>query len=379
MNKHICVVITARPSYSRVKSLLFCLKSDDSIKLSIVVAGSALSSKYGKVVDNIVNDGFSVAKKISTLVDGGGHVAMVKTTGLGVIELGSVFDEITPNLVVTIADRFETLATAIAASYMNIPLLHIQGGEVSGSIDQKVRNAVTQLSDIHFVATKVAAKNVISMGVLPSKVYVTGCPSLDLVANVRKGSGLSFNLEKLYGGVGGKVDTSGTFLIVLLHPDTTEAALAEQQTNAVLSAIDSVGLPTIWFWPNIDAGSENTSKALRKYREKNPTKAIRFFKNISPEHFLELARRSGCVLGNSSVAVRECSFLGVPAVNIGNRQNNRERGPNIIDVPFDWEQISIAIKSQLDKKILNQSHLYGDGKAGLKMAKIIKRILEPQD
>ena len=180
--RRICVVVTARPTYSRIRTALEAIVEHPDLELDLVVAGSALLDRYGRAIDVIEADGFPIAARVSMVLEGEDPRAMAKTTGLGIIELSTVLDNLAPDAVVTVADRYETLATAVAASYQHIPLVHVQGGEVSGSIDEKVRHAVTKLADLHLVATEGAAERVRRMGEEPSTVVVTGCPSVDLAA-----------------------------------------------------------------------------------------------------------------------------------------------------------------------------------------------------
>src|SRR3954470_19655631 len=182
--RKVCVVITARPSYSRIKTALLAIREHPALELQLVVAASALLDRYGNAVRVIENDGFEIAARVYMVLEGENPAAMAKTTGIGVLEMSTVFDNLRPDVVVTVADRYETLATAVAASYLNIPLAHVQGGEVTGSIDEKVRHAVTKLADLHLVSTKQAAERVIRMGEDPATVFVTGCPSIDLVAEI---------------------------------------------------------------------------------------------------------------------------------------------------------------------------------------------------
>ena len=182
--RKICVVVTARPSYSRIKSALTAIKAHPSLELQLVIAGSALLDRYGNAADFIEKDGFKAAAKVFMVLEGENPTTMAKTTGIGVMELTNVFYNLQPDAVVTIADRFETIATSIAAAYQNIPLVHIQGGEVTGSIDEKVRHANTKLADLHLVSSEDARERVIKLGEDPEKVINTGCPSIDLVKEI---------------------------------------------------------------------------------------------------------------------------------------------------------------------------------------------------
>jgi UDP-hydrolysing UDP-N-acetyl-D-glucosamine 2-epimerase len=368
MKRKVCVVITARPSYSRIKTALKAIAASPDLELQLVVAASALLERYGSVVHYIEEDGFTIAARVYSVLEGENPTAMAKTTGIGMLELATVFDNLKPDVVVTVADRYETLATAVAAAYMNIPLAHVQGGEVTGSIDEKVRHAVTKLADIHLVSTKQAAARVIRMGEDPATVFVTGCPSIDLVVEMMPNASLEFDPFEKYGGVGPVFDISDGYLVVMQHPVTTEWELSRQHVLETLQVVKNLGLPTLWFWPNVDAGADGTSNGIRTFREHCRPQNIHFFKNMPPLNFLRLLHNSKCLIGNSSVGIRECSYLGVPVVNIGTRQNGRDRGKNVIDVAYDQEEITDAIQTHARNGRYPQDHLYGDGSAGIHIA-----------
>lgn len=375
MSRKICVVITARPSYARIKTALKAINNHPDLELQLVVAASALLDKYGNAVVQIEKDGFQISEKVFTIVEGENLVTTSKSTGLGIIELSTVFDKLRPDAIVTIADRFETISTAIAASYMNIPLVHIQGGEVTGSIDEKVRHAITKLSDIHFVASIKAAERVTKMGEDPARVFITGCPSIDIADTVLKEKPkLDFQPPQKYGGVGSEFDAKSEYIVVMQHPVTTENFQAREQVLETLQAINDLKINTFWFWPNVDAGSDETAKGIRMFRETREPSNIWFFKNMSPEDFLKLVYNSKCMVGNSSVAIRECSYLGIPAVNIGSRQTGRERGQNVIDVGHNRDEIKESIKKHLDHGFYETDTIYGDGKAGEKIASLLSSI-----
>jgi UDP-hydrolysing UDP-N-acetyl-D-glucosamine 2-epimerase len=373
MKKKVAVVVTARPSYSRIKTALREIQRHPDLELQLVVAASALLDKYGNPIAFMEKDGFKPAAKVYMVLEGENLVTMAKTTGLGLLELPTVFDNLQPDIVVTIADRFETISTAITASYMNIPLVHIQGGEVTGSIDEKVRHAVTKLSNHHFVATEKAAERVLRMGEEPETVHVTGCPSIDIAQEVRESPDLDFNILSKY-GVGPKLDLSKDYYVVLQHPVTTESEQAKKQILETLHAVNSMTRPVLWFWPNVDAGSDGTSKGIRSFRENERPEHIHFFKNLSSTDFLKVLYFSQGIIGNSSVAIRECSFLGVPAVNIGSRQQGRERGRNVVDVEYDRERILEACKGHLRGRLPQGENLYGDGASGKRIAQRLAEI-----
>jgi len=369
--KKISVVITARASYSRIKSALTGIQEHDNLELTLIVAASALSDRYGSASKVIENDGFTIHARVYNLLETGSLTGQAKTTGLGIIELSNIFENEKPDAVVTIADRYETMATAIAASYMNIPLIHIQGGEVTGNIDEKVRHAISKLADLHLVSTLEAKTRLIKMGENPDKIFVTGCPSIDLAVDTKKTGALNFNPYEKYGGVGSLPDYANGYLVVMQHPVTTEVELARKQIEETIRAIADLKIPTFWFWPNVDAGTDGTSKGIREHREKNNIPFIHFYRNMEPEDFLSLLMYSQCLVGNSSVGIRECSYLGVPTVNIGSRQSGRERGKNVIDVNYDHVVIEKAIKDQILHGHYQGDTIYGDGLAGQNIAQAI--------
>jgi UDP-hydrolysing UDP-N-acetyl-D-glucosamine 2-epimerase len=371
MPRKVCVVITARPSYSRIKTALKAINDNPDLELQLVIAASALLDRYGTAIDFIENDGFKVAARVYMVLEGENPTSMAKTTGIGLLELATVFDNLKPDIVVTIADRYETLATAIAASYMNIPVAHIQGGEVTGSIDEKVRHAVTKLADLHLVSTRCAAQRVERMGEERRKIFITGCPSIDLASEVLPDPKLNFNPFEKYGGVGDLEKILNGYVVVMQHPVTSEHKLSREQVTQTLEAVHQIDMPTLWFWSNVDAGADGTSNGIRSFREAVKPRNMHFFKNMNPTDFLRLLYNSKCLIGNSSVGIRECSFLGVPVVNIGTRQTGRERGKNVLDVDYDIDKIHGAAHYQIKHGRYNPDKLYGDGKAGERISKLL--------
>ena len=372
--RKVAVVVTARPSYSRIKTALRAIDEHPDLELQLIVAASALLDRYGTAVRYIEADGFAIAARVFNVLEGENLTAQAKTTGLGILELSNAFENLRPDVVVTVADRFETMATAIAASYMNIPLVHIQGGEVTGNIDEKVRHAITKLADRHFVASDEARTRVIRLGEREETVIDTGCPSIDLAAEVAAAPALDFDVFERYGGVGQRVALEGGYLVVLQHPVTTEYAEARAHITRSLQAVHDLGLPTLWFWPNVDAGSDGTSKGIRVFREHHQPEHIYFFKNMEGRDFLRVLKNSRCLLGNSSVGIRECAYLGVPVVNIGSRQTGRRRGPNVIDVDYDAGAIRAAVEQQWAHGPYPPAMTYGGGDAGRRIAVELARM-----
>jgi len=295
---------------------------------------------------------------------------MAKSTGLGLLELPTAFDRLQPDVVITVGDRFETMATALAATYMNIPLAHTMGGEVSGNIDESIRHAVTKFAHVHFPASQGAAERIVKMGEEPESVHMVGCPRMDLVAEVlRDGSDGLSDLFRF--GVGGSFSLDEPFLIVSQHPVTTEYGDGERQIDETLRAVQDVGVPAVVLWPNADAGAEHIARGIRKFREHEDDSRLHFFKNLPTDDYIKLLKRTACIVGNSSSAIREGSFIGTPAVNIGTRQEGRDRGSNVIDVGYDRGDIATAIRAQVEHGPYGHEPIYGSGDAGEKIAAIL--------
>ncbi len=372
--RKVCVVVTARPSYSRIKTALEAIVAHPDLELQLVLAASMLLDFYGQPEKYVERDGFTVNARVYNLLEGENLTTSAKSTGLALQDLATVFDNQKPDVVVTIADRFETIATSIAAAYMNIPLAHVQGGEVTGSIDEKVRHANTKLADIHLVSGRKAAERVIKMGERPDRVFVTGCPSIDLAARIDYGDRLDFDPYTRYGGVGsGTVDPNQDYIVVMEHPVTTSYQTTRSDITVTLEAIHDLDMPTFWFWPNMDAGSDGTSKGIRTFREieGHNLEHFHFYKNFAPEDFLKLIYHSRCLVGNSSVGIRECSYLGIPVVNIGDRQSGRDRGRNVVDVPHNRDAIREATAAQIAHGRYSSDSIYGNGDAGKRIANVL--------
>ena len=346
--RKVCVVVNSRANYGRIKSFLQAAREHADLELQLIVGASALLYRYGAAIDIIRADGFEPDAVVHSIVEGETPVTMAKSVGLGTIELATQFQALCPDVVLTVADRFETIATAIAASYMNIPVAHTQGGEVTGSIDESVRHAITKLSHIHFPATERARDFLIRMGEAPDTVHMTGCPSIDVLAD--SDLGLEAGLFERYKGVGAQVDPSKPYIVVLQHPVTTEYGDGLSQINATLDAVDRIGrrgMQVIWLWPNVDAGSDDVAKGLRVFREQHRPDYLTLVRNFAVEDYAKVLNSASCLVGNSSSGIREGAFLGVPCVSIGSRQAGRERATNLMDVPTTPPKFLAPSKNKL--------------------------------
>jgi UDP-hydrolysing UDP-N-acetyl-D-glucosamine 2-epimerase len=378
LKKNIFFIIFSRANYSSIKSVLSEIKKNKVFfNYKIIVGASANSKKFGSVVDLIRKDGFKIHYEINNIIEGSGLDSMVKTTALGMLELSEIFRKEKVDLVFTVGDRFETMATGIASTYMNIPLAHTMGGEVTGTIDESVRHAITKMSHLHFVSNKDSFKRVLKLGEIKKNVFNVGCPRNDLLKEILKNKKRSIIFKKICNyGVGDMLNLheNEKFIIVLQHPVTTEFKFADQQITSTLLAVERLNIKKIILWPNADAGCEQISSQIRKLRENNYLKNYRIIKNLPIEDYAVLLESAACIVGNSSSAIRDGSFLGTPAVNIGTRQNSRLAGSNVINVGYDERKIFSAIIKQISKKKFKSSKIYGDGSAAKKIVSILKKI-----
>ena len=356
----VAIIITARPSYAKAKTVIAALLAR-GVDVQILACASALLERYGKVVDVIRKDFPDVPiTEIWSTLEGANLVTGVRETGALCAELAGRLASGSYDGAVVIADRHEVLGAAQAVAYQHIPLVHLQGGERTGSIDDKVRDSITQLADLHCVCTPRAAMRVYGLTGQWDAIHVTGCPSIDLAKQAQDEPAVT--TDEL-GGAGASVDLSQPFVVVVQHSVTSEADHAAAQMAATLDGLGD--LPAVVWWPGEDAGADAMSKVIRI----RPN--LHTVRNLPPARFLRLLTQAGCLVGNSSAGIRECSYLGVPAVNIGTRQQGRERGPNVVDVPHEAERIWDAVTDQMQHGPYQSSALYGHGDAGEQIAEVI--------
>lgn len=369
--RKICFVITSNIHYGRSKLVLQELRQRPEVELQIIVGASAILPTYGDVLTPMREDGFTVNAKITMTLEGGSAVAMAKTAGIGVTEFATAFENLQPHLVVVRADRYEVLSAAIAAAYLNIPVAHIEGGDVTGTIDESVRHAITKLAHIHFATNDASKQRITRMGEHPDYIFNIGSPEIEFVAQ----NNFSISPELINRiGVGDIVDINQPYIIVMQHSVTSEIGSNRAHIEETLQAVHGLGIPTIWFWPNVDAGTDEISKGIRVFREKFDPRNIRFVKYLPAEKFIALLNGSACLVGNSSAGIKECSYLGVPTVNIGTRQAGRLRGPNVRDVSYDRTAIAAAIVKQLEHGKYEPSHIYYQPGATKRLAEILATI-----
>jgi len=347
------VFLGSRANYSSLKSVMKYINDSEKIELFLVVGASAILDKYGEVINLVEKDGFHVNEKLYMIIEGETPETMAKSTGLGLIELSGILMKYRLDFTLLVGDRFEMLSAAIASAYNNIPIVHTMGGEVSGSIDESIRHAITKLAHVHFPANELARERILQMGENEDFVFNFGCPRIDIVKEILNNP---FQIEEMNKyisliGVGDVFNIDNKFLLLSQHPVTTEYGEGKNQISETLKAVREISIerdvPVLVLWPNSDAGSDDVASGIRIFREKYDDRNFHFFKNIPLESYIWLMEKTLCLVGNSSSGIREGAFIGTPVVNIGTRQDDRARGKNVIDTDYKYKEIKNAIETQI--------------------------------
>lgn len=362
--RKVCIVSGHRSDYSRLKPVIQAVKDHPDLESIFIVTASHLLPDQGKTINTIVEDGLRIDSVARTIVEGEDLVAMAKSVGLGILELPTILENHNPDVVVVHGDRFEALSIAISAAMMNIPVAHIQGGEVTGSIDESIRHAITKMAHIHFPSTEKSRERIIRMGERPNSVFKVGSPAIDAIRAVR-----NCPKEELYKKY--ILDLDPPFVIVAQHPVTTEFDMARKEISETLKAIYELKIRTIMIFPNIDAGSKDMVSEMRHFEKTCPLPFVDMYKHICFDDFIDLMNHCACMVGNSSAGIIESSFLGTPVVNIGTRQNGRERGKNVTDVGYNSNEIIEVIQRVVQHGRFSSESIYGDGNSSEKIANIL--------
>lgn len=371
--RKIAVVLVDRANYGRLKPVMQAIAAHPALALQVIAAGTMVLERFGLPVNVVRDDGFTVDGEVYIELEGSTPATMAKSVGLAVVEFTNEYQRLKPDVVLVIGDRYEALGAAIAAAYMNLCLVHIQGGEVSGSIDESARHAISKFAHYHFPSTRRAAEYLERMGERPSTILGVGCPSSDIARALDTRLTEEIVMSQ---GSGARIDVSREFLLVLFHPTTTEYGGERAQMEQLLAALERVARPTILLWPNIDAGSDHISKAIRVFRDQHRASWLRALTNLPPENYLKVLANAACAVGNSSSFVRDASYFGTPVVLVGARQEGRETDEHVRPCPPETAAIELAIREQLDRGRYAPSTLYGDGRVSERIARALA-TLEP--
>lgn len=365
--RKIFVLVERRADYSRYKPILTKLKQDPFFEIHLVVTGICLLDLHGKDVNYIEQDGFEISAKIPMFIDGredsGGE--MVKAMSRVMSALVDELERAKPDIVLSGFDIGGNFAVTIAAAHMNIPVAHIQGGEVTGSIDESIRHAMSKFAHVHLPATEDAKNRLIRLGENPDDIYVVGCPSIDVLTQTPTCS--KEELENEF-----DIDFSKPFVLMIQHPVTTEAGSALDQIKETIDAINNVGTQALILLPNNDAGHSSIIEEIKK-------SGLKWVPSLPTLKFINIYRNAWALVGNSSSGIHETPTLKIPAVNIGNRQMGRERAANVIDVANNSKDIEKGIRKALfdekfRKMVSGIVNPYGEGDSAEKIVNILKKV-----
>ena len=361
--KKLAICIFNRATYARCKSVIKELSKFPHIDLTVILSSSLLMEEFGNAAQEyIIGDSNNVHIE---LIDTGPNLS----TGLGICRsssrildlFSSYFHSLSFDAVIVVADRFETLPAAMAASYQNIPVIHIQGGETTGNIDDRVRHAVTKIADYHFAATELSKEYILHMGEDQRRVHQTGCPSIDLI--------FTNKIKRWH--------PKEKYILCIFHPETENVQEAYDQTKTVLESVleycMQFGTRCYWYYPNPDPGRAEIIGLLDSILSQQKDFLIKAI-NKDPVLFMRQLAGAQFIIGNSSCGIRESSFIGLPAIDIGDRQLYRERASNVITVKHNKEQIKKAMIVQLRESRHKTSYVFGIGKAGKAIAHYISKM-----
>lgn len=402
--KKILIPIFNRAHYGRLRSVFKAIREHPSLEFQIIVSSVvaydnflmnlrhshpyswrlalpwyirarllAFLSKFGFwkiterdfLIKNLIKDGFPINTRVPLFFDGGLSTTMAKTVGFGIVRIVDELERLGPDIVFIDGDRFEMMAVALAAVYLNIPIAHHEGGDVSGTIDESIRHSITKLAHLHFVTTEMSRKRVIQMGENPSNVFVVGSPAIDVIKN------LDLDMPQ---NIFPDLDLNKPYLLVLFHPVTTESPESNiLMTQNITKVIEELAMPTVFLGSNIDAGSREVGLATKRFLAKK-LPFVYSAKLLYPDVFYRVLAKASCALGNSSSFIKEGAYFGTPAVIVGSRQQNRERGKNIKEVGLNTEEIKQAVREQIQHGRYAKDLIFGDGNAGQRMADILAKI-----
>lgn len=376
--KKVAVYTGSRANYSSSKTIIRAVCDSDHLQLINIIGGAGPLKRYGDLPTLMVSDGLPPPDyQFTSFISDEDSASMAKSCALGLLEVATVLENSKPDMLVVVGDRYDVMSAVIAGAYMNIPIVHTMGGEVTGTIDESIRHAITKFANVHLVANEDAAVRVRKLGEAPSSIYNVGCPRMDIVKEAVDSKLLTSEIfNRRYPGVGAVVDIDSPFILASFHPVTTAPSANRREVQRLLESLAVLKVPTILLWPNFDAGGGDVAKAIRTFREHVSPDWLSLHTNFSVEDYSQLLQRTVCLVGNSSSGIREAAFLGTPVINIGSRQDRRVRAENVTDISDAGDIRIISKISELMEtgKKYPSSTLYGDGRTGPRIAKILEEI-----
>jgi UDP-N-acetylglucosamine 2-epimerase (non-hydrolysing)/GDP/UDP-N,N'-diacetylbacillosamine 2-epimerase (hydrolysing) len=363
----IAIVTERRADYSRYKPILELIREDPELDYKLIVTGISLLKEHGNDIDVIKRDGFAIEGILPMFAEGAPDTGaeMVRAMGRVMPVLADLFERLRPDLILSGFDIGANFAATVAGAHMNIPVAHIQGGEVTGSIDESLRHAMSKFAHLHFPATEESKRRLIRMGEDPDHIFVVGCPSLDVVL-----AAPVMSRERVVAAY--ELDAARPYVVILQHPVTTEVEQAGRQMAETLAAVRDLNLQGVLIYPNNDAGAQRIITEINK-------SGIKIVRSLPADEFVNLVRHAAALVGNSSSGIHETASLGVPTVNIGSRQQGRERGPNVLDIGNDRDAIREALLTALHDDVFKavvdrRFNPYGDGRAAARIVRVLKTV-----
>jgi len=366
----IVVPVVNRTNYSKIKPILQQLSKHD-IEVELVVGSSALIDDFGTVKKDIESDGFGRIFYMDSCLRSDSHAAMSKNNAISMIQFSTYLENNKPEMALVVGDRFDMLAFASCCALQNVPIAHIQGGERSGTIDDKIRFAITALSDYHFPSTDVGARNIINCNVDLNKVFCYGCPAVEYVVQHCDKRPLNLDGLRKYSKKNVEPFLEGDYIVAQLHPNTVD--VNDVKMNEALTALQQIGENTIIMYPNIDATEKDIVADMRRFKQDK----FYYFRHFSLDIFVNLISNCKCFIGNSSAIIRESASYGVPAINLGSRQANRERNDNVFDCEFDSDKI-VNLYDKIKDLKLDKTNIYYKKDCAKNIAKEIISILSKE-
>ena len=364
MKRKIIYVTGTRADYGLMREFLKKLHNSDDIDLLVCVTGMHLSNLYGNTIKEIELDGFRISGQISVDAEHSTHTSMAKSIGHQIIGMTDIFEREAPDIILLLGDRGEMLAAAITAVHLNIPIVHLHGGERSGTVDEMIRHSISKLAHYHFVATEASKERLIKMGENERAIKVIGAPGLDAICKYQ-----TIDRKVFFNRFGLSFEKKTALLI--FHPIVQEYNDIKSQFRNVITAALDADLQIICFEPNSDAGGHLIREVLQEYVAHQD---VIIMKHLIREEFITCLACADVMVGNSSSGIIEAASFNLVVVNIGNRQNLRETGDNVIHVAPSFDAVAVGIKEALQRPNRDYKNIYGDGNASERGYQLLKTI-----
>ena len=335
--RKICVVTTSRADYGLLFNLLKEIDYDKDLKLQLIVTGMHLSSEFGLTYKTILNDGFNIDKKIETTLSADSKTSISKSVGIGIISFTDAFNDLKPNMLVVLGDKYELFAPVISALLLKIPIAHIHGGEISqGTLDESIRHAITKMASIHFPSTETYRRRIIQMGENPKNVFNFGAPGIDYINSIT-----FFTRKELQNFLNFNLD--GKIAIMTYHPVTLENISIDVQIENILTSIKQSEFKVVFTQANADEDGRVINEKIKLFCKSNPNK-YKYFENLGSKGYLSCLKHFDLLIGNSSSGIIEAAEFKLPVINVGDRQKGRIHAKNVVNCGYEINDIFSTIK-----------------------------------